>query len=187
MKSPFNFLVKPLDGKRYNNTTKVGDKEVYLTTSFEDARSTQRHAVVVSTPIGYEGNIKPGAVVLVHHNTFRKLISMSGDIKSTASHIFENLFMVSPDHVFLYKNESDKDWAAEDNFVFVRPIDNKSKYSQKKHEKLWGEVVYSNDSLSKLGVNKGDVICHEPECEYEFDVDGEVLYRMFTRNICLKK
>jgi hypothetical protein len=187
MKSPFNFLVKPLDGKRYNNTKKVGDKEVFLTTSFEDARSTQRHAIVVSTPIGYEGGIKPGAIILVHHNTFRKLIALSGDIKSTASHVFDDTFMVMPEHVFLYKNEGDDEWTAEDNFVFVRPVQSESKYSHKKYEKLWGEVVYSNEHLSESGVSVGDTICHEPECEYEFDVDGEVLYRMFTRNICLKK
>jgi hypothetical protein len=26
-----------------------------------------------------------------------------------------------------------------------------------------------------------------PESEYEFNIDGEVLYRMYNKNICLKK
>lgn len=187
MKSPYNFLVEPLDGKRYNNTKKVGDVEFNLTSSFEDARSTQRHAIVVATPIGYDGPVEPGATVLVHHNVFRKLIALSGDIQSTANHIVDDLFWVMPEHVYLYKNKESDDWEATDNFVFVRPVEDDYKFSKDKYKELWGEVVYGNSNLNSLGVSSGDIICHEPESEYEFDVDGEVLYRMFTRNICLKK
>ena len=44
---------------------------------------------------------------------------------------------------------------------------------------------YSNESLTKLGVNKGDMVCFEPHSEYEFTVDGEKMYRMYTRNITM--
>lgn len=186
MRSPFNFLVKPLDGKRYNNSKTVNGKELFLNTSIEDARSTQRHAIVVATPKGYSGDVQPGDTVLVHHNTFRKLISLSGEMQSTSSHLFDDIYQAIPEHVYLYNR--DGEWKAVDNFVFIRPAKNDSVFeAYKKYKPLWGEVVYSNSSLDSLGVSVGDTVCHEPECEYEFDVDGEMLYRMFTRNICLKK
>ncbi len=34
-----------------------------------------------------------------------------------------------------------------------------------------------------MGLNVGDEISYQPESEYEFNVDGERLYRMFTNNI----
>jgi hypothetical protein len=37
--------------------------------------------------------------------------------------------------------------------------------------------------LIKKGVKIGDEVLYEPESEYEFIVDDEKLYRMFTKNI----
>ncbi len=48
MRSPSYFLVKPLDGKKYDNTTESG---IITTTSVEDHRFTQRVAAVVAVPI----------------------------------------------------------------------------------------------------------------------------------------
>ena len=36
-----------------------------------------------------------------------------------------------------------------------------------------------------LDIKKGDEIIFEPDSEYEFTVDGEVLYRMLTPNITI--
>jgi hypothetical protein len=52
-------------------------------------------------------------------------------------------------------------------------------------EELWGEIVYKNDDFTSAEV--GDVVSFTPESEYEFNIDGEVLYRMYNKNICLKK
>ncbi len=36
-------------------------------------------------------------------------------------------------------------------------------------------------------VSKGDIVAFAPDSEYEFRIDGEILYRMYNKNICLKK
>jgi len=51
---------------------------------------------------------------------------------------------------------------------------------------LIGEIAYINNQLKDLGLKVGDRISFTPDSEYAFDVDGEKLYRMYTRNICLK-
>jgi co-chaperonin GroES (HSP10) len=51
---------------------------------------------------------------------------------------------------------------------------------------LVGEIKYSNDYLRSQNVNPGDKVCFKPESEYEFEVDGEKLYRMFDHQITIK-
>lgn len=53
-------------------------------------------------------------------------------------------------------------------------------------EMLFGTIRYSNDELNKLGIKEGDEVIYEPEVEYEFYIDGERLYRLFTGNIAVK-
>ena len=58
MKSPFSFIVQPLNNKRYNNTKHIGGKEIITSTSEENHLASNRYGVVVSTPINYKGEIK---------------------------------------------------------------------------------------------------------------------------------
>jgi len=73
-------------------------------------------------------------------------------------------------------------------YCFVKPIDVKDNHYLLKNtneEPLMGIVKYGNESLAALGVNEGDVVGFQPESEYEFNVDGEKLYRMYTHNITM--
>ena len=49
-----------------------------------------------------------------------------------------------------------------------------------------GTIKYINKQLIKLGLKEGDEIVYQPNSEYEFVIDDEVLYRMFTDNITIK-
>ena len=42
-----------------------------------------------------------------------------------------------------------------------------------------------NNELKNKGLSVGDLISFQPDSEYEYTVDGEKLYRMFTNNITL--
>ena len=53
-------------------------------------------------------------------------------------------------------------------------------------EPLWGILKYGNKQLEKLNVYPGDRISFQPNSEYEFNIDDEKLYRMYTSNITLK-
>jgi len=71
MKSPFYFIVKPLKGRRYDNTKKIAGLELVVSTSEEDHKFSNRYAEVVELPIGYTGEVKVGDTLLVHHNVLK--------------------------------------------------------------------------------------------------------------------
>jgi len=52
-------------------------------------------------------------------------------------------------------------------------------------EQLWGQLVFKNNDIDYI--SNGDIISFTPDSEYEFKIGGETLYRMYNRNICLKK
>ena len=62
MRSPYDFIVKPIDGRRYDNTKEIGGVELITSTSDEDHTSANRFGEVIATPIGYEGPIKIGDI-----------------------------------------------------------------------------------------------------------------------------
>jgi len=52
-------------------------------------------------------------------------------------------------------------------------------------ENLKGELVYTNSQLSSLGVSIGDVVGFTPNSEYEFNIDGQKLYRILSNHITI--
>ena len=44
-------------------------------------------------------------------------------------------------------------------------------------------MKYPNEYLSSKGVKKGDRVIFKPDSEYEFEVEGEKLYRMYDHQI----
>ena len=175
------FIVRPSEGKRYTNE-KNG---LVVSTSEEDHLFSNRYAEVIETPINYNGPIETGNTLLVHHNVFKFYNDMKGKKKSGRSFFKDDKFFIEPDQYFMYKNESG--WHAYDKYCFVRPIKTEESviFKNCKEEPLTGELVYSNDQLESLGVRPGDKVSFTPDSEYEFIVDGEKLYRMFTNNITI--
>ena len=185
MRSPDAFIVKPLNDSRYDNVRKINDVDLIVSTSQEDHRFSNRYGLVEATPISYSGPIEPGDTLLVHHNVFKYYYDMKGVQKSGRSFFKDDLFFVTDDQFFLFK-KSDK-WRAHGKYCFVKPVEEKESWIKKftKEEPLIGELKYGNDQLTAFGVNEGDEISFTPESEYEFYVDGERLYRMYTENITL--
>ena len=111
---------------------------------------------------------------------------MKGRRKSGKSFLKEDIFMIEYDQFFMYKNESG--WHAHDRYCFVRPIPAIESWIKKpfSDEPLMGQMVYPNDYLLSKGINSGDTIVFNPESEYEFNIDGEKLYRMFDHQIAIK-
>ena len=185
MKSPFYFIVKPKDNRRYDNTKKIGNIDFITSTSKEDHIASNRYAVVVETPINYSGPIEIGDMLLVHHNVFKYYNDMKGKEKSGKSFFKDDLFFIDNDQFFMYKHNNV--WNAHSKYCMIKPIPKKSYYlkSHEEEEPLMGLVKYSNKYLISKGINKGDKISFKPESEYEFVVDGEKLYRMFDNQITL--
>ena len=119
MKSVYNFVVKP-KGNRYNNSKKIGDSELILNTEIFNHQYINREAVVVSTPIIGNTNIKPGDTVIVHHNVFRRWHDVKGIEKNSRSYFNENTYLITQDQIFLYKRKNN--WIAPKGYCFIKPL-----------------------------------------------------------------
>jgi len=186
MKSPIYFIAEPINNTRYNNTKDIGGVEFIVNTSEEDHRFSNRYAVVVEIPLGYTGPIKPGDVLLVHHNVFKFYNDIKGERRSGKSFFKDNKFFIDSEQFFMYK--SGDCWHSYDKYCFVKPVAAIDSYIKKPftHEPLMAEMIYPNEYLKSRGVNAGDKVCFTPESEYEFDVDGEKLYRVYDHQITMK-
>ena len=186
MQSPDRFIVRPIKGKRYNNTKDIGGLDFITSTSEEDFKFSNREAEVISLPLDYKGDIETGDTLLVHHNVFKFYNDMKGRRQSGRSFFKDDLFFVDNDQFYLYKR--DGCWNSHDRFCFVKPIDKLDSFMDKacKYEPLMGDMVYSNDYLKSKGVQDGDRVFFTPDSEYEFTIDDEVLYRVFDHQITMK-
>ncbi len=182
MQSPFDFIVT---GQRYNNTKSVAGIELIVNTSEEDHKFSNRYAEVLEVPRGYDGPIQKGDTLLVHHNVFKFYNDMKGRRKSGRSFFKDDIFFVEPDQFYLYRH--DGVWYTYDRYCFVKPVPAIDSYIKKPftNEPLMGTMRYPNAYLVTQGVREGDTVCFKPDSEYEFDVDGEKLYRMFDHQITM--
>jgi len=187
MKSPFSFIVKPQGGQRYDNLSKHGDGKLIKSTSQEDHTATNRFATVEEIPILWSFNkeISKGDTVVVHHNIFRKYYDMKGVEKSGPCHFKDDLYIVDVEQVYLYKNKGK--WNSVGDYCFIKPIEREKDVilSVDRNKQLVGEVKYGNKELRELDIFEGDNVCFLPESEYEFEIDGETLYRMKTKDVCV--
>jgi hypothetical protein len=186
MQSPFYFITKPISGKRYNNTKEIGGIELIVSTSEEDHRFSNREAEVLEVPIDYNGPIKVGDKLLVHHNVFKFYNDMKGRRKSGKSFFKEDIFLIDDEQFFMYHNETG--WHAHDRYCFVQPIKPEESFIYKpiEEEPLMGIMRYPNKALMDEGIQAGDKVCFKPDSEYEFIVDEEKLYRIYDHQITIK-
>ena len=186
MQSPFYFIAKPVNGRRYDNTKDIGGVDFIVSTSEEDHKFSNRFAEVVELPLKYTGPIQKGDTLLVHHNVFKFYNDMKGRQKSGKSFFRDDNFFIEPDQFFMYKHGST--WNAYDRYCFVKPISATDSYIKKpfSEEPLMGIMKYPNEYLIQNGIKEGDAVCFVPDSEYEFNVDGEKLYRMYDNQITIK-
>ena len=184
MRSVFNFIIE--SNKRYNNSKDIEGKELILNTeiSERDYMYTNRIGIVKAIPAIIKTPIKPGDSVILHHNVFRRWIDIRGKEKDSSSRIQENDYMVAPDQIYAYKRNGK--WKCLDEYCFVKPIKENSKWSVLREQKLLGKLVYSNEYLESLGLSVGDMVGFSPDSEYEFNIDDEKLYRVLSNQITIK-
>ena len=178
MKSVYNFVVRP-KGERYNNTKKLDGSELILNTEIYNHQYVNREAVVVSTPIIGDTDIKPGDTVIVHHNVFRRWHDVKGIERNSRSYFNENTYFINHDQIFLYKR--DEEWIVPKGYCFVTPLKATDKFNTEYEKPLQGIVKYSDGT-----VEVGDLVGFRPSSEYEFVIDSERLYRVLSNFITIK-
>jgi len=177
VKATHSFVIEPL-GERYNNIKKVGEAELILNTEIYNHQFINRQAIVKAVPTAFETKIKVGDTVIVHHNVFRRWHDVKGREKNSKAFFDEDTYIVSEDQIFLYNSNN---WTACDGYCFVQPIKQRNKLKPGEEEECIGIVKYTD------GINEvGDLVGFTPNSEYEFVIEKERLYRVYSKFITIK-
>lgn len=175
MRSPFYFIVSPVNDRRYNNTIDIFGVDFIISTNDEDHAYTNREAVLIAVPSGYTGPAMPGDILLVHHNVFRFQNDMQGYQKSGRSFLKDDQYILEPEQFYMYKHNSR--WHPHGDYCFAKISDT---------GRLEAELVYVSDAMVNAGFKQGDTVSFVPGCIYEFNIDGETLYRIMDKHITIK-
>ena len=178
MKSVYNFVVTP-KGDRYNNTKEIDGGKLILNTDVYQHQYVNREAIVVSTPMVGQTDIKPGDTVIVHHNVFRRWHDVKGREKNSRSFFNESTYFIAQDQIFLYKR--DDKWKAPKGYCFVIPLKATDQFNIESEKPLQGIVKYSDGT-----VEVNDLVGFRPSSQYEFIVGNERLYRVLSNFITIK-
>ncbi len=180
MKSIHDFIVKPIEG-RYNNTVKVNEIDLIVNTRIEEYKNVSNVAEVVALPLAIDTDIKIGDKVILHHNVFRRFYDIRGNEKNSRSFIKENMYACSPEQIYMYgANKAHLD------YCFVKPLVSHDIFSLDREKPLVGLLKHGNKGLEEMGINEEDLVSFRPTSEFEFIIDGELLYCMKLINIVAK-
>lgn len=185
MNSVFSFIVKPV-GERYDNKVNIDGKELIVNTRIESFKAVNNLAEVVAVPLAYKTSIKEGDLIIIHHNVFRRFYNMKGLQKDSRSFFKDNLYFCDIDQIYLYKGNKEDKWQTFGDRCFIKPLTNTDHLSLKKERSLIGILKYGNSSLNKLKINEGDLVGYTPNGEFEFVIDGQLLYCMKSNDIVIK-
>ena len=184
MRAIHDFIIET--DNRYNNTVDVDGSELVVNTEIteRDAQFVNRIGTVVAVPTAREVAIQVGDKVVVHHNVFRRWYDMKGKEKNCGSFINENQYIVSEDQVFAYKRGDE--WKACLRYCFVKPIKDDSEWRETMYKHLQGELVFTDPYLDELGIKPGTIVGFTPDSEYEFTIDDQLLYRIYSTQITIE-
>ena len=183
MRALHDFIIET--DTRYNNAVDVDGKELIVNTEIteRDAEFVNRIAKVVAVPSAIHTDIEVGDLVVVHHNVFRRWYDMKGKEKNCGGFISEDQYRVSEDQVFAYKRNGE--WKACLRYCFVKPIVDDSQWREEMYTPLKGELVYTDKYLDELGIKPGTIVGFTPDSEYEFTIDDQLLYRIYSTQITI--
>ena len=174
MKAYKDFIVSPI-GERYNNSKKIGEKELILNTEIFNHQYVNRLAKVIATPLLFQSPVKVGDEVIVHHNVFRRWHDIKAREKNSRSYLEEDKYLVQVDQIFLYNKK------AMPGYSFIKPLKSDSRYNIDNEKPLVGVVKYSDGEF-----DKNELVGFRPGSEYEFIINGERLYRVLNKFINVK-
>ena len=185
-----NYLIVESDQEYNNEVTLDSGLSLVVNTTIESVANVNRVVTIKSAP--KFTILQKGDKVIIHHNILRRKNDINGLEVQGEYFIEDNLYFVPLTEVFAY-NRSGK-WIALDPFVFLKPIvyDNINDkindriiepVSFEKYKKNIGTLQILNEEVVDWGLSKGDEIYFTDNSEYEFEIDGELLYRMKTSDL----
>lgn len=182
-----NYIIVEVD-EAYKNEV----DGIIVNSTIESVEHINRIARVVEAPSFTI--LQKGDEVIVHHNMFRMRNGMKGKKVQSDYFIEGNKYFIPLTLVFAYRR-GDEDWQSIRPFVFVKPIEFEEEQvngftitkgesnTHKGRKKLRGLIKFPNDELEAQGVKEGDEVLFSDYSEYEFNIEGETLYKMSTKDI----
>lgn len=179
-----NYVIVEVE-ESYNNEKELGGVKLVVNETIESVEHINRIARVIAAPAFTV--LKSGDEVVIHHNICRLRRGTKGEIIQSDFHIEDNKYFVPLSEVFMYKR--DGEWKAISPYCFIKPIKDETVKSEvlevidtsdthKGMEKNTGVVKYGCELLERYGVFEGDKVYYSDFSQYEFEIDGEVLYKM---------
>lgn len=184
MHSIYKYIISP-KGDRYENTINVAGTEVVINNDVYNHQYVSRTAIIKALPSGYSTSLKVGDEVIVHHNIFRRWYDQRGEARNSSSYIDEDTYMCGHDQIYMYRRDGGA-WTGFSDSCFVSPVKEENELLGEDELKHTGVLEVANKTLKELGLNEGDVVGFTPNSEFEFVVEGQRMYRMRNRDICLK-
>ena len=184
MNSLYDFIVRPYNGNRYENSIKVADKELVLNTKIEAFKAVNNIAEVIAVPLAFKTNIKVGDKIIVHHNVFRIFYDIRGKVKNSRSLFKDDTFFVSVDQIYMHGDIGN--WKAFGDRCFVMPLKSNDSLTLDKEQKLIGILKYGNSLLEALKISPGDLVGYTPFGEFDFIIDDQRLYCKKSNDIVIK-
>jgi hypothetical protein len=135
---------------------------------------------VTAVPKSYTGEIQVNDEVIVHHNLFRRWYNAHGIENNSSGYYKEDQYFVGLDQMYLYKRKNK--WKPLEGFCFVKPIESNSIIEKEQPHR--GIIKYVDKNLK--GIQEEDLVGFTPSSKYEFIINGERLYRVFTKYITIK-
>jgi co-chaperonin GroES (HSP10) len=186
-----NYLIVKA-GNEYNNEVELSTgHKIVVNSTIESVEHINREVEVLAAPEFTK--LKKGDKVIIHHNILRRKNDIKGEEIKSQFHFKDDTYYVPLTEVFAFKR--DGQWESLDPFCFIKPIPLKDKEvggilvrkeDQEGHKgrvHRVGTVRFPNQEMKDMGLKEGDTIHFEKDSEYEFKIDGELLYRMKTSDI----
>ena len=177
MKAYKDFIVSPV-GERYNNSKKIGDKDLILNTEIFNHQYVNRLARIIATPLLFQSPINVGDEVIVHHNVFRRWHDVKGKERNSSSYWKDSKYIISQDQIYLYKKDK---WSTTPGYSLIKPLESNDAFSFNKEKQNIGVVKYSDGQYSE-----GDLVGFAPNMQCEDFVNNERLYRVMNKFITIK-
>jgi co-chaperonin GroES (HSP10) len=193
MKALRHFIVNV--PSKTNDTIKLGDKEIFLDTRFDEFNHRICYGLVVSAPHVIETGVKEGDLLFFHHHVTQNKTLSLGDDNYLVVYDEEN---PRGSHAIAYR-DSEGELHMLSEWVFVQPIEDETEeevtlsgiiidIKVKERDDREAIVFMPHKELARQGVKVGDVVGFDRDSDYKMKLDDDtVVYRMRLDDISYVK
>jgi len=193
MKALRHFIVNV--PSKTKDTLKLGDREIFIDTRFDEFNHRICYGRVVSAPHVIDTGVKEGDTLFFHHHVTQNSTLSLGDNNYIAVYDEEN---PRGSHAIAYRNSKGEIHMLSE-WVFVQPIEDETEeevtpsgiiidIKLKERDDKEAIVFMPHKELARQGVKVGDVVGFDRDSDYKMKLDDDtIVYRMRLDDISYVK